>query len=85
MARDRWEPISRDDVDGARRRRAVDRDVALHASGLPCEGCGETARLSGGAGCSCRVSADELAARCLDLADRIHFSGETGNGNPARL
>jgi hypothetical protein len=68
---DRWVPASHDDVDGARRRDAAERDVALHITRAPCPGCGAKARLSGGEGCRCRTDIKALQARCDAHSERM--------------
>lgn len=70
--RDVYEPISRDTdpVRRAQRLRAVERDLALRATGKPCPRCRNEAWSTGGPGCACPPSAAYLEQRCLDNADR---------------
>lgn len=66
-------PISLDDdaPAAARRRARADADVVLHRTGKPCPGCEQMSRLSGGTGCRCGADGDDLAGRCLQLADKV--------------
>jgi hypothetical protein len=69
------DPISRDSdpLSRARRLRAIERDIALRATGRPCTTCRNTARSArggGGRGCSCVTNAAELRERCLLAAAR---------------
>ncbi len=78
MARRRWLPISMDDENGPRRRRAVERDIALWLTGMPCAGCGHRARLANGEGCRCAHGTDWLIERCMCLADMARIGREGG-------
>lgn len=71
--------ISQDDnpVSQARRRRAVEADAALRATGEPCPGCGQWARTAGGTGCTCRTSLSDVIGRVLAHADAAR-QGVTG-------
>ena len=85
--RGQWEPISHDTNASTReqRTRVVHRDLALHQSGDPCTGCGETAWLSGGTGCTCPASGADLEKRCLEAAERTRLDGDPHRHNAAAM
>ena len=85
--RDPWAPISHDTDPSARERRlrTVHRDLALHLSGDPCTGCGATAWLSGGTGCTCPASGTDLEKRCLAAAERTRLDGDPHRHNAAAM
>jgi hypothetical protein len=80
-----WEPISHeaDPLVRERRLRRVERDVILHTSQEPCSGCGQTARLSGGTGCTCAAAGADLEKRCLAAAERVRLAGDPWRDHPA--
>jgi hypothetical protein len=84
-SRQPWEPISQDSdpLNRDRRLRNVERDVVLHLSGEACPKCGNTARLSGGDGCTCGAGARALTARCEAAAAAVAAKGDPYRNDPA--